>query len=111
MDSEDSFRPKKCTYCNKEFGVNEDIFEYFPHEGGGYCIFMPRNTVDYSCKECAYKTCEFCKVERNRHSFIECKGCNKTHCFNNTDMTYKNNPFLDKLCDAMNCGSKTKFDS
>jgi hypothetical protein len=37
--------------------------------------------------------------------FKECEKCQKTHCFNNTDMIYPNNPALRgyTLCEAMNC--------
>ena len=92
----------ECTYCGKK---ENDCMEFFPHERGGYCIFMPRDKVDYACKECAYKKCECCGVEQIRYGFIECKKCKKVHCYNNTDMKYENNPFLSnlKLCAARFC--------
>jgi len=91
-----------CTYCNKHL---DTYFDFFPHEAGGYCIFAPRSEIDHACKECAFKICECCGKEQVRFAFIECKPCNKTHCFNNTDMKYEGNPFLENiiLCDARHC--------
>jgi len=99
----DSF-PEKCTYCDKE--MNKCI-EFFPHEAGGYCIFAPRNEIDYACPDCAYKKCEDCGTEQIRYGFINCDKCNKVHCFNNTDMIYENNPALEhlKLCRSRFCKS------
>ena len=89
--------PDTCTYCNKEFAHDEEVFEFYPHEAGGYCIFAPRFRTDYSCKQCAYKTCESCGSEKIRYGFIECTECGTTHCYNNTDMKYENNPMLRDL--------------
>ena len=92
----------KCTYCDK---VTDSLTQYYPHESGGYCIFLPRNGIEYACDECTKKKCEMCGKERIRWAFIDCGKCKKTHCFNNTDMKYENNPFYDKivLCDARHC--------
>jgi hypothetical protein len=94
-------KPQKCTYCGKHIS---DAIEFYPHESGGYCIFMPRYKTDYACDNCAYKKCEVCNVIQIRYAFIECDKCGIVHCYNNTDMVYRNNLFLKnvKLCDAMN---------
>ncbi len=41
-----------CTYCGIE---TKELIEFFPHESGGYCIFMPRYKTEYACEQCAYK--------------------------------------------------------
>ena len=79
--------PINCTYCNCKFEAKDNIYEYFPHEAGGYCIFAPRSTIDYACTTCAHKSCTNCSnTQLPRYAFIDCTKCNKTHCFNNTDM-------------------------
>lgn len=95
--------PTNCTYCQEKL---KTYSEFYPHESGGYCIFAPRSDTDYACPECAVKRCEDCGNELPRYLFLDCKLCEKTHCFNNTDMIYDNNPMLNchKLCDARNCG-------
>lgn len=97
--------PDNCKYCDKRFDPEEEVFAFFPHEGGGYCIFAPRDVTDYSCRNCAFKTCESCKTEKIRYGFIECMDCGIVHCWNNTDMKYNGNPMLAnlELCDSMNC--------
>lgn len=94
--------PTNCTYCNKQL---TKFVEFYPHEAGGYCIFAPRSETDYACEECAFKKCECCGKEQVRFGFTECNKCNKTHCFNNTDMKYEGNPALGnlELCDARHC--------
>lgn len=94
--------PTICSYCNNK--TNKPV-EFYPHESGGYCIFMPRFKTDYACQDCAYKTCEDCGEKQIRFAFIECNKCKKIHCYNNTDMRYENNPFLKnvKLCRSRNC--------
>lgn len=92
----------KCTYCGKE---TNELTEFYPHEAGCYCIFMQRFKTDYACDDCAYKKCELCGEKQIRFAFIECKKCDKVHCYNNTDMKYEGNPCLAKikLCDARHC--------
>ena len=97
----------KCDYCNKHLELSQAT-EFYPHEAGGYCVFMPRDKTHHACKECASKVCSDCGKEQPRFAFIECKKCKKTHCYNNTDMKYEGNPFLQplKLCDSRNCSKK-----
>ena len=93
--------PKNCTYCHSDL---KTFVEFYPHEAGGYCIFAPRSDTHYSCESCAFKKCEYCNEELPKYMFIECTKCNKTHCYNNTDMRYENNPALPyNLCDARHC--------
>lgn len=70
-------------------------------------FFAPRDDTDYACESCSFKTCEDCGEKLPKYMFLECDKCNKTHCFNNTDMTYDNNPMLKQynLCNAKNCGA------
>jgi len=42
-----------CTFCKSQNVMIE--CEYYPHEGGGYCIFMPRSKIEYACKDCNAK--------------------------------------------------------
>ena len=104
--------PDNCKYCDKKFDQDKEVFEFYPHEAGGYCIFAPRDGIDYSCSKCAYKVCESCKKEKFRHGFIECVDCEITHCWNNTDMCYEGNPMLGHLdlCRAKNCMTNRKRD-
>lgn len=104
--------PENCTYCTSRLRIKDTFVEYFPHEAGGYCIFMPRSETDYACEICAFGTCECCNVKQPRFGFIKCEKCNKTHCFNNTDMVYENNPFLRTmiLCNARFCANDSKTD-
>ena len=93
-----------CTYCGQK---SAEMVEYYPHEEGGYCIFAPRNEIEYACNKCANKKCESCNVERPRYYFIDCEKCGKTHCYNNTDMKYEGTPLEKsvKLCDLYKgCG-------
>lgn len=94
--------PDNCTYCGKQLKIWS---EFYPHEFGGYCIFAPRNETDYACQECSFKDCESCGKKLMRFAFIECEKCEQTHCFNNTDMIYKGNHFLEPLglCDKRFC--------
>lgn len=96
--------PKQCTYCQEKLKIYS---EFYPHESGGYCIFAPRSEIDYACQACAFKKCADCGKELPKFLFIDCEQCRKTHCFNNTDMTYDNNPMLKQyeLCDARHCGA------
>lgn len=92
--------PDNCTYCNKLFEDDEEVFEFYPYEHGGYYIFVPMFKTDYSCKQCAYKTCKLCGLEKIKYGFIECKICNVIHCHNNTDLKNKDDPVIRnlKLC-------------
>lgn len=96
--------PKECTYCQEKLMT---FSEFYPHEAGGYCIFAPRNETNYACPSCTTKKCEDCGIELPRWLFLDCQSCKKVHCFNNTDMVYDNNPFLNgyNLCDTKNCGA------
>lgn len=96
--------PKQCTYCQ----VNLKTYsEFYPHEAGGYCIFAPRSEIDYACQTCSFKKCADCGKELPKYLFLDCDLCQKTHCFNNTDMTYDNNPMLNGygLCETRHCGA------
>lgn len=88
-----------CSFCGTYTTIAR---EYFPHEAGGYCIFAPRDEIEYACKKCVKGVCEFCGAKHPRFCFIDCDECGKRHCFNNTDMKYENNPFLSDyvLCEA-----------
>ena len=99
LSDSDEIIPDECTYCGKQ---TKKLIEFFPHEAGGYCIFAPRNIIEYACSDCSHKRCELCNTMQIRFGFIDCDKCGKTHCYNNTDMKYENNPFLSKikLCDA-----------
>lgn len=94
--------PHQCTYCQEKL---TKYVEFYPHEAGGYCIFAPRNDIDYACESCAFKECEVCNKKLPKYMYINCSKCNKVHCFNNTDMKYEGNPMLSEfdLCDARNC--------
>ena len=98
---------QKCNFCKKD---SENLYEYYPHKSGGYCIFLPRNETYYAYDECNLRTCEVCGLKQVRTACIACQNCKKVHCFNNTDMIYENNRFLKniRLCSSRHCGNKEK---
>lgn len=94
--------PENCAHCDQSI---TKAYIFYPHEKGHYCIFAPREGTEFVCEDCAFKECEDCGEKQPRFAFIECKSCKKTHCFNNTDMKYEDNPFLDgiNLCNSRKC--------
>ena len=94
-----------CDICHQKM---TSCAEYYPHEQGGYCFFAPRDIIYRVCIDCVTETCADCGKELPLHLCVDCKGCNKIHCWNNTDIKYQN---VWNLCKSRHCNYPSEHNS